>query len=129
MIAQHEIALRRHHNFRIRPRVGVGGRNVIFIESFAVDIDLATIDADAISGDANYALDVALRGITRIAKHDYVAARNRLQAVDELVDEDALLVGERGHHAGAFDLHWLVNEYDDECRDRERENQIAKPYC
>ena len=48
-----------------------------------------------------------------------------LQLVDELVDEDALLVLERGHHTGAFHLNRLVEKDDEECRDGERNNYVA----
>src|SRR5438477_43078 len=72
-------------------------------------------------------LDVALGGIARVAENDDVAALDGLPAVDELVDEDAFLVVERGHHARAFHLHRLVEEDDDESRDRERDNQVTQP--
>ena len=34
--------------------------------------------------------------------------------IDELVDEDPLLIGDQGRHAGAFDLHRLVEKNDDD---------------
>src|ERR1700733_9782913 len=58
VISQHEVAIRWDHCFRIRPRVGVGGRNVIFIERLAVHVDLAPVDTDAVAGHADYALDI-----------------------------------------------------------------------
>src|SRR5437588_8368094 len=71
---------------------------------------------------------VALRGIPGIAEDDDVAALDRLPPVHELVDEDALLVVERGHHAGALHLHGLVQEDDDECRNRQRNDEIPQPH-
>ena len=65
----------------------------------------------------------ALRRVARIAEHHDVAALDRLQPVDELVDENAFLVVERRHHAGAFDLYRLVQEDDDEGRDGKRDDQ------
>src|SRR6202451_2054757 len=98
VIAQHEVGIGRNDRLRIRSRIGVNRGNVIFIHGLVVHIQLAAINADAVSTHSDYALDVALRRIAGIAKHDNVAALNGLQAIDEFVDEDAFLVGQRGHH-------------------------------
>ena len=46
MIAQHEIAVRRHHKFRVGARVGILGGHVGFVERLAIHVDLPGIDAD-----------------------------------------------------------------------------------
>ncbi len=107
-----------HNKFRVGARVGILGRHVGFVEGVVVHVDLPGIDANPVASHPDYAFDVALRRIARIAKDHNVAALNRFQTIDKLVDEDAFLVFERRHHAGAFDLHRLVEEDDDEGRDR-----------
>src|SRR5580692_3087840 len=119
MISEHEITLRRHDRFRIGPRVGVGGRHVILIQSLAVHVHLAAIDANAISSHPNHALDIAFRWVARITEYDYITPRNRLQPVHELVDEDSLLIFEGRHHAGAFDFHRLIDEDNNERGNRQ----------
>ena len=61
--------------------------------------------------------------IARIAALDAAQAEAR----GELVDEDALLVGQRGHHAGSFHLDWLVDEHNQNDRDHHRKHQVAHP--
>ena len=92
-----------------------------------VEIDAAVVDADVVSGNADDALDETLGGIEGIAEDDDVAAVNGLDAIDELVDEDVFLVGEGGHHAGAFDFHRGVEEHDDEGDEAEGDDQVAEP--
>src|SRR5262249_55988443 len=89
--------------------------------------NLPGVDPDMISGHCDHALDIALRWIIRVAKYHDIPALNRLQAIDELVNENPLLILERGHHAGAFDLHRLVQKDDDEGRDGKGDDQITKP--
>ena len=62
-------------------------------------------------------------------EHHHVAAADvgKTETVDELVDEDALLIDQRGHHAGAFDLNRLIQKQDDDDRDHDAERKIAKP--
>src|SRR5260370_26153761 len=114
MVAQHEVGVARNNQLRIGTSVGIVARHVIFVESFSVDIHLPVLNADPVSRNANNALDVAFRGVARVAEYNNVAALDRLPAIDKLVDEDALLVFEAGHHADAFNLHWLVEKDNDE---------------
>src|SRR6266478_5519566 len=105
MVSEDEEAIRRNHDFAIRAGVRVIGGNIVFVERLAVHIDLPVFDADAVAGNSDDALDVALRSVARIAEDDDVAALDGLPAIDELVDEDPLLVFEPGHHASALNLH------------------------
>src|ERR1700746_3581496 len=127
VVTQHEVAARRHGDLRVRALVGVSRRHVIFFDGFPVDVDLTGIYADVVPGNANDPLDVALRGIARIAKNHNVTPLNRFPAIDELVNEDTLLIVEGRHHACAFDLHRLIKKNDDEGRDGERDDEISKP--
>ena len=74
MIAQHEIAMRRHHGLRIRAHVFIDVRHVRLAHAMPVHEHHAVFDLHAVSGDGHHALDVALGGIARIAKDDYIAS-------------------------------------------------------
>src|SRR5436305_6107654 len=114
MVAQHKIAVRRHHNIRIRPLVGVLRWHVRLVQCLAVHIYLAAIDADVIALHPDHALDVALRRIARIAEYHDIAALDWFQPIDKLVHEDSFLILQGRHHAGALHLHRLIQEDDDE---------------
>src|ERR1700737_1329429 len=60
-------------------------------------------------------------------KDDDVAALDRLQLVNKLIDEDSLLVLETGKHAGAFDANRLIKEDDKEGGKKHRQKQVASP--
>src|ERR1700722_8322632 len=60
-------------------------------------------------------------------KHDYIAAFDRRDVVNELVDEEPVMILEPREHAGAFNAHRLVEEEDDENRNARGDQQIAKP--
>src|ERR1700682_2207560 len=127
MVAEDEEAVRRNHDSSIRAGVRVIAGDVVFVERLAVHIDLATLDANPVACNSDDALDVALRSVARIPEDDDVAALDGLPAIDKLVDEDALLVFEAGHHTGAFNLHRLVEKDNDESGDGERDQQVARP--
>lgn len=93
----------------------------------SVDVNLSFDDADAITRHANHALDVALRRIERIVEDHDVAALDRLELVNEFVDEDALLVLEPRQHACALNAHRLIEKHDEESRETERDQKVASP--
>src|SRR3981081_231782 len=124
MVAQHEVGIARNDEFRIGASVGIVARHIVFVESFSIDIDLPVHNADSVPRKSNNALDIAFRGVARVAEYNNVAALDRLPAIDKLVDEDALLIFESGHHADAFDFHRLVEKDNDESGDGERDQQI-----
>ena len=127
MIAQDEIAIRRHDDIGIRARIGVNPRHVWFVDGFAVNVHSAGVDANVVASQTDYSLNETFRGVTWITKDDDISARDRLDSIDELINEDPLLVLERRHHGGAFDLHGLVQEDNDEARDSQGDNQIPQP--
>ena len=55
-------------------------------------------------------------------KHHDVTAADRLEPVDELINEDPLLVYQPGHHAVPFDLHRLVQENNHDKGQQDRED-------
>src|SRR5215470_6157451 len=128
MIAEDEVAARRHYDFGVGPLVGIGRRDVVLDHWLFVYVYLPRVNANLVAGNADHALDVALGRVAGIAEDHDVAALDRFPAVDELVDEDALLVVEGRHHAGAFNLHRLVQKDDDESGDRQRNDEVSQPY-
>src|SRR5208282_5365095 len=112
-------AVGRNHDFAKGTGIFVIAGNIVFIERLTIDVDLPVFNADAVAGDSNDPLDVALRSVARIAEHDDVAALDRLPAIHKLVDKDALLIFKARHHAGAFHFHRLVEKDNDKSRDGE----------
>src|SRR5215469_1184882 len=92
-----------------------------------VNVNQAVFNTYMITRDCNHTLDVAFRSVARVAKDHNVAAMNRLQAIDELVNEDALLIFQGRHHAGALDLNRLIEEDDEERRHSQGDQDIAHP--
>src|SRR5260370_4602851 len=87
MIAQNEIAFRRHDRLRIGPRAGVSGWNVILIQRLAIHINLPAVDSDPDPASTSHALPVPLRGTPRITDHYVIPARNRPNAQQDLHHE------------------------------------------
>src|SRR5579872_2711939 len=106
--------------FVLRRDVWLGERHTVHVyDSFANLYHFARQRDDA--------LDERLRAIQRIPEDDDVAALDGLKTVDKFVDEDALLIGEQRRHAGALDLHRLIEEHDDDQGEADRDEEIAGP--
>ena len=127
MVAEDEEGVGGNGHFGVAAVVAIGGSNVGLVQLLSVDEDAALVDANAVAGDTDDALDVALGGVLRVAEDDDVAALDGFPAINELVDEDAFLVGKTGHHAGALDFHGLIDKDDDEDGDGGRYQDIAQP--
>src|ERR1700733_2642255 len=114
MIAEHEIFLFGNHARRHRTLIAKLGRDVALHERLAVDDHLALVHFYTVARHSDHALDVGLARVARKPKDHRIAAVNvtEMEAVNKLVDEDPLLIVERGHHAGALHLHRLVDEQD-----------------
>src|ERR1700683_2115840 len=95
----------------------------------AVYVDAPLPDINRISWQPDYALDKGFRPVERIPEDHDVASPNRLEAINELVDEDALLIGNHRGHAGAFDFYGLVEKDDDDESETERQQEISCPYA
>src|ERR1700730_11046890 len=128
IVAQHEVAVDRHHDLGIGTLVGVGSRHIVFFQGLAVDEYFPRFNADMIARQPDHPFDKALRGIARVAEHHDVATLDGLQAIHVLVDKDALLVVHRMHHARALDLHRLVHKNNNERGNGQRDEQVAQPY-
>src|SRR6185437_9358720 len=100
MVSQHEIRIWRHHHIRIRSVIVVSPRYVIFDQLLAVEVHAPIFNANMVPGNSDYAFDKTLRRIAWIPEYYDVAVLDRLNAINEFVDEDALLIVQRGHHAG-----------------------------
>ena len=85
------------------------------------------IDADAVAGQRDHALDVALLRVARIVEDHDIAALDGLDVVDKFVDEEPVAVFQPRQHAGAFHAHRLVKKGDDQHRGGCGNEQIAKP--
>src|SRR5262245_37779095 len=106
---------------------------VRLVDLHAVDVEPAVLDVDLLAGQPDHAFNVRLRRVVRVQQHDDVASFYRLfvadpfaQRVDELVDEDAILVVELGHHALSFDPHRLYDETYDQDGDHAGEDHVAQ---
>jgi len=82
---------------------------------------------DRILRQTDDALNERLRAVQRIPENDHIAALNWIKPVNEFVDENSLLIGDQGGHAGAFDFHRLVEENDENKGEAERNDEIAPP--
>src|SRR5579862_186701 len=127
MIAHHKVAVIGHLCRREVAQVFVLRRNVWLGERHTIHIHNSFANFYHLAGQADDALDERLGAVQWIPKDDHVAALDGLEPVDKLVDEDALLVGEERSHAGAFDLHRLIQEDDDDERQADCDQEIAGP--
>ena len=129
MVAQDEIMALRHDVAFPGDIVAVLLRIVILHQGLAVDVDLAGIDPYRIARNADDPLDVGLAAVERIPEDHHIAVLNVAQAkvIRELVDEDAFLIRQRGHHAGAFDLDRLINKHYQDDRDQDGKGQVPHP--
>ena len=93
----------------------------------AVYIDDALPNLDLLARQTDHALDEGFRAVQGIPENDDVAALDRLEAIDEFVDENALLIGKQRRHAGAFDFHGLIEENDDDESEADGDQEIARP--
>ncbi len=114
VIAHHKIIVTRHAQRAEIAEVLVLRRHVRFGERLAINIHDSLTNLDHLSGQADYALDERFCAVQRIPEDDHVSALDGLKAIDKFVDKDSFLVGEQRGHAGAFDLHGLVQEDDDD---------------
>ena len=88
---------------------------------------LPRINSHLVARQPDHSLDIRLVRVQREPEHDNVALSNLLEAIDELVDEDPLLVMQPRHHACSLDLDRLIQEDDDNDRDRNRDDDVSSP--
>src|ERR1700722_997757 len=127
MVAHDKILTLRNLRGRIGPEIFRLRRNIRLRQEFAVQINLPLANFDRIIRQTDDALDERFRAVQRIPENNHIAALNWLKPVDELIDKNSLLVGNLRGHAGAFDLHRLVEENDDNNGEAEGNNEIAAP--
>src|SRR5581483_6329473 len=87
VIAHHEIAVGGHHHLRQRTGIAVAERHIVFTEGLVIQPDLSVVDAEAIAGKSDHALDIALFRISGVTKDDDVVPLNRRDVIDELIDK------------------------------------------
>jgi len=95
---------------RIGPVVAILGWNVVLLKLAAIDPDPTIIDRNGIAWQPDDTLDVRLRRIFGKPEDDSIPPVDGAQPefVTELVNEQALLIVEAGHHAGTFHFYGPV---------------------
>jgi hypothetical protein len=129
MVAHDEIAAGGQSGGTVVADVGVLRRDVRLGDFAAVDVNDAATNFDGFSGQSDDPLDERFGTIQGIPEDNYVATIDGLEAVDEFVDEDALLIGKEGGHAGAFDFYRLIEENDDDQGETDGDEEIAGPHA
>src|SRR5580658_3426438 len=62
-----------------------------------------------------------------IPENDDVASLNGFEAINKLIDENPLLVGEQRSHAGTFHFYGLIEKNDDDKRQPNGDEKVARP--
>src|SRR5271170_4166912 len=114
MVSHHEILIWRDNHVGHRTDIAEALGNIRFVDTLAIDEDAAVIDADVVAWQPDDALDVALLRVAWIVENDHIATRNLFEVISKFIDEEPVLVAQFRLHAGAFDLHRLVQKGDDE---------------
>ena len=127
VVTHNKVIVTRDADWTEVAQVFVLRRNVRLGEWVAVNVDDALANLHDFAGQANHTLDERFRAVQRVPEHDDVAALDGLKAIHKFVDEDALLVGKQGRHAGAFHLHRLIQKNDDDQRQADGDQQVASP--
>ena len=60
-------------------------------------------------------------------KTDHIAPPDGFESIDEFVDEDSLLILDQRGHTRSFHLHRLVEENDNDHRQAEGDDEVARP--
>ena len=127
MVAKHVVLPVRHGYRRVAGSVAVGSRHVRLAELRTVDPDAALSNLDDVPRQPDDSFDVGSRRIFRELEHDHVTALDAINAVEELVHEDPLVVRELRQHACPFDPHRLAEEDDHNRGDGKRDQEVAGP--
>ena len=90
------------------------GRHEVVVDRHVVAVDAAVDDPDLVAFLRDDPLDERLVRVERVVEHHDVADLRLADAVGELVDDQAILIGERRRHALAFDAGDLEAERDDQ---------------
>jgi hypothetical protein len=127
VVAHNEVTTSPHGDRAEIGNVGVLRRDIGLGNLDSVHVENTVANLDGLSGKAHDTLDEGFRTVQRIPEDDHVAAANGLKSVDKFVDENALLVGQERRHAGAFHLHRLIKEHDDDESETNGDEEVAGP--
>src|SRR6516225_9300186 len=127
MIAHHEVAAPRNCGSGVIADVRILRRNIRLGNLLPIDVDDAATNLDLLSRQGDDTFDKRLGAVQGIPEHYNIAAIDRLKAINEFIDEDALLVREERRHAGAFHLHRLIQKHDDYEGETDSDQQVAGP--
>src|SRR5581483_6930040 len=120
MVTQQEIRMRGHRGLRHGLKVEIFTRNIRFFDGLAINVYLAVDDSDAIARNPDHAFYVAFGWVERRMEDNDVATFNRLELVDQFVDENALLVLQSRQHTGPFHSNGLIQKENKKCGQPER---------
>ena len=129
VVAQDKVFALRHGHPIHRNAVAVFVGDVGLRELFIVDENPSAADLDVVTGNANDSLDEGFGGVAGEPENHCIATvyLGNAEAIGEFVDENALLIDERRHHAGPFDPDGLVEEQDHDQSDQHAEGEVAEP--
>jgi hypothetical protein len=99
--------------------------HVALFDAPSVHEQRAPPQLDGVAGHAHHALDEGDGRVLRVPEHHDVAAVDGLEAVHELVDDDALAVLEQGQHARPLDAEGLGHERDQEEAEENGHGQVV----
>src|SRR6185312_7533966 len=121
VIAKNKIFVLRNSLRRDGDLVAIRRRHIGFFQRPAIQDYCALIDRDNIARNADNALDVRLRCVTRKPKDDGIPAMNlAAEFIAELINEQPFLIVKAWHHAGSFHTHRAIKKQDDKHGDEHR---------
>jgi hypothetical protein len=127
VVAHHKVAILGNAERAKVAHVFVLRGHIRLINGVAVDVDDPLPNLDAFPRQSDDAFDERFRMVERIPENYNVAPLDRFEPIDKLIDENALLVGKQGSHAGTFDFYRLIEEHNDDEREADGDQQIARP--
>src|SRR5215831_19269914 len=127
MVSHHKIHVARDAHGAVIAQILVLRRNIRFSERLAIHINDAAANLNHLIRQRDDTLDERLAPVQRIPKDHDVAPLNRLESVDKLIDEDTLLVRKQRRHAGAFDFDRLIKKHNDDKRQTDGNEKVARP--
>src|SRR6185437_9052562 len=127
VIAHYKVAVPGNPDRAKVAQVLVLSGHVGLVDGVAIDVDDALANLDFLAGQTDDPFYERLRAVERIPENDDVAPLDGLEAINKFVDEDALLIGEQRSHARAFHFYRLIQESNDDEREADGDEQIARP--
>jgi hypothetical protein len=126
VVAEHEVVAGPDGHGRVAVPLAVLRRYVGLRDLTPVHEEPPRAHLDGVPGQTHDALDEGYRRLAGIPEDDDVAPLDGLEPVDELVDDDAVPVVEKGLHARSLDPEGLGHEGDEEEAEEDGDGQIVQ---